>query len=51
VDCDERAIERWRPGAATPEVAGTTLEWRPTGATRAFVLDLVAFFSTVRAEV
>lgn len=50
VDCGQRVIERWRPGAATPEVASTMLEWRLTGATRAFVLDLVAFFSTVHAE-
>ncbi len=51
VDCDERVIERWRPGAAAPEVAGTTLEWRPEGATRAFVLDVTEFFRTVNAEV
>jgi len=50
VDCDQRVIERWRPGAATPELAGTTLEWRPAGATRAFVLDLIAFFGTVHAD-
>jgi Uma2 family endonuclease len=50
VDCDERAIECWRPGAATPEVVSTTLEWSPEGATRAFVLDVTAFFRTVNAE-
>jgi Uma2 family endonuclease len=50
VDCEQRAIERWRPDAAAPELASTTLEWRPDGATRAFVLDVVAFFRTVNAE-
>src|SRR3990170_4416877 len=34
VDCDQRVIERWRPA----------------GATRAFVLDLIAFFGTVHAD-
>lgn len=50
VDCDQRVVERWRPGAATPELVGTTLEWRPEGATRAFVLDVIAFFGAVHAE-
>ena len=50
VDCDERVIERWRPGAVAPEVVSTALEWRPDGATRAFVLDVIAFFGTVNPE-
>lgn len=50
VDCDQRCVERWRPGAAAPEILVESLEWLPAGATVAFVLDLVAFFIAVHRD-
>ena len=44
VDLDAALIERWRPGDERPEILRESLEWKPAGASSAFVLELPAFF-------
>ena len=47
VDEWSRTIERWRPDDERPELVSERLEWAPEGATRPFLLNLVAFFADV----
>ena len=47
VDLDSRLVERWRPGDERPEILTQTLEWKPAGIDRAFVVDLGKFFDEV----
>jgi Uma2 family endonuclease len=46
VDLDAALIERWRPGDERPEILRERLEWKPAGASSAFVLELPAIFRT-----
>lgn len=45
VDLDARLIECWRPGDSRPEILRSTAEWRPSGTTGAFALDLPELFA------
>jgi Uma2 family endonuclease len=47
IDLDVRVLERWRPGADRPEIAGRELAWKPEGARTPFTLDLPGFFARV----
>jgi len=47
VDLDACLIERWRPGAAEPEVLEQTLDWQPDEASPPFVISLPGFFDSV----
>ena len=50
VDTDARIVERWRPGDSRPEIVDKQLEWAPSGARRAFELNLPKFFERVAGE-
>ena len=50
VDLDARIFERWRPGDERPEILRERVDWRPTGASVPFVLDLSRFFARVFRE-
>ena len=47
VDDSSRTVERWRPDDERAELIAEQLVWYPTGATAAFVLDLVHFFADI----
>jgi Uma2 family endonuclease len=44
VDPDLRRVERWRPGAATPELLTDRLEWAPRAGVATLVIDLGDLF-------
>jgi Uma2 family endonuclease len=50
VSCDERLIERWRPGDERPEVLTETLTWHLFAERAPLVIDLVSFFARVHGE-
>jgi Uma2 family endonuclease len=50
VDTDARRIELWRPNATAPELIADQLEWHPAGASRPFIVDVVAYFARVFQE-
>jgi Uma2 family endonuclease len=50
VDLDAHLVERWRPGDERPQIDERRLEWRPEGASEAFVLDLEPFFAEAHGE-
>ena len=45
VDIEARAIERWRPDDARPEVVDGVLEWQPPGATAPLALDVATLLA------
>lgn len=45
VDIEARAVERWRPDDARPEIVDGVLEWHPAGATTPLQLDVEALLS------
>jgi len=47
IDLDERRVERWRPGVATPETLTSNLEWRPDRFTEPLIIDLPRYFARV----
>lgn len=47
VDCDQRHVERWRPGAESPEVLTERLRWSPVGHAPPLEIDLVSLFGKV----
>jgi Uma2 family endonuclease len=47
VDVDARAVERWSAGHHDSVSAGTTLEWKPAGASEALVIDLQELFERI----
>ena len=47
VDLDARLVERWTPNDSRPEIITDTLTWQPVGASTAFSLPLVDFFSSI----
>jgi Uma2 family endonuclease len=47
VDLDARAVERWSAGNHEPVSTATTLEWKPSGARKALVVDLPALFERI----
>jgi Uma2 family endonuclease len=47
VDVDARAIERYRPDAATPETLTERMEWKPDRFVDPLVIDLRDYFSRV----
>lgn len=47
VDLDGRVVERWRPGAARPEVMERSLSWQPDASVPALVLNLEEYFTQV----
>ena len=50
VDLDARVVERWLPGDDRPEILAEALRWQPSGAPKAFYLDLASFFNDVIGE-
>lgn len=48
VDLDARVIERWTPASNRPGILRDALEWRPTGSSAPFVLDVAGFFAANR---
>lgn len=44
VDLDARVIERWRPGAAMPEIVEDRLAWTPPGSAGELVVELEPLF-------
>lgn len=46
VDVDQRRVERWRRGAASPDICTDRIAWRPTAAVPALDIDLVELFRT-----
>jgi Uma2 family endonuclease len=50
VDSDARVIERWRAGDSRPEIITDQLEWQPSLAHPAFVLDVAGFFAEIPEE-
>jgi Uma2 family endonuclease len=47
VDDTSQTVERWRPDDTRPELLAEQLVWAPEGCQQPFVLDLVAFFTSV----
>lgn len=47
VDLDARAMERWRPGDAEPEVASQTFDWEPVRGRERLTIDVTEFFQSV----
>jgi Uma2 family endonuclease len=47
VDDTSQTVERWRPDDTRPELLAEQLLWAPEGCQQPFVLDLVAFFTSV----
>lgn len=44
VDIDSQCIERWRQGAATPEICDSTIVWHPAADVPMCEIDLVKLF-------
>jgi len=49
VDTDARHVERWRPGATTPEVVTRALVWQPVESVPPLSIDLAQLFQVVWA--
>jgi Uma2 family endonuclease len=49
VDTDARHVERWRPGATSPEVVTRALAWQPVASLPALSIDLEELFGVVWA--
>jgi Uma2 family endonuclease len=49
VDTDARHVERWRPGATSPEVVTRALAWQPVASLPALSIDLAELFGVVWA--
>lgn len=47
VDAEQRHVERWRPGAATPDVLDRVLRWEPVSGIEPLTVDLEALFRKV----
>ena len=47
VDTDARHVERWRPGATSPEVVTRALAWQPVASLPALSIDLEELFGVV----
>jgi len=47
VDVDARAFERWRAGAAEPEVLMETMAWQPDRFVAPLIIDLPDYFARV----
>jgi len=47
VDTDARHVERWRPGATSPEIVTQTLVWRPVASIPPLTIDLQSLFRVV----
>jgi len=47
VDCDQRRVERWRPGAPAPEVLTERLLWVPHAHAPPLEIDIAALFAKV----
>ena len=50
VDLALRAVERWRPDCASPEVLTVALSWQPMPSHEALIIDLPAYFRSVHGE-
>lgn len=50
VDLDARLIERWHPSDQRPDLITDRLTWHPLDMDAPFVLDLPAFFGSVRQD-
>jgi Uma2 family endonuclease len=50
VDVDAELVERWVPGDDRPEILRDTVEWQPSGAAVAFVLDLPRYFAGIHGR-
>ena len=50
VDLALRAVERWRPESARPEVFTVALSWRPVPSLEALTIDLPSYFRSVHGE-
>ena len=47
LDPDQRRLERWRPGAAGPELLSDRMAWSPVPAVPPFELDLAELFRKI----
>lgn len=47
VDLDARLVERWASNDGRAELIRQTLDWRPSGATTSFELDLTSYFAEI----
>jgi Uma2 family endonuclease len=47
VDCDQRHIERWRPGSTTPDIVTGDLHWQPRPHVPPCTIALPALFRRV----
>ena len=47
VDCDQRHVERWRPGANAPDILTDALAWHPRPAVPPLTIDLPTLFRHV----
>jgi len=49
VDTDARHVERWRPGATSPEILTRALSWQPVASLQPLSMDLESLFRVVWA--
>ena len=47
VDTEARQVERWRPGAASPEIVTRALSWQPVASVPPLNIDLESLFRIV----
>ncbi len=47
VDCDQRHVERWRPGANAPDILTDALAWHPRPEVPPLTIDLPTLFRRV----
>src|SRR5205807_4732089 len=47
VDTDARHVERWRPGATSPEILTRALSWQPVASLQPLSMDLESLFRVV----
>ena len=47
VDAEARQVERWRPGAASPEIVTRALSWQPVASVPPLNIDLESLFRIV----
>lgn len=51
VDIEERRVEVWMPGAATPDVVTAVLTWAPVESAAPLTIDLALLFARAAGEV
>jgi len=47
VDTDARHVERWHPGATSPDIVAQTLVWQPVASVPPLSIDLERLFRVV----